>query len=299
MYRVSTGQIYSANNKSISDYTVGLNRLNRKISSGKEVDKASDDPVIKQKIMREDKVLIRNSMYKKNTEDARMQLQTAEVSLGKVSSILNSLKSLTLHMSNDTVNEEDREQAREEVLQSMEDIMDLANTSVNGFHIFAGYSVSQEPFEEDGSYNGDENVREMEIAPGTRVPVAFTGNEVFTGMSGGTLEGVDIFQTCIDLAEDLLNNDGEAVQERLEDIDRSIEQVNTARTDAGMRLRKVEMTSSFLNNAETEHTIYKSDMEDIDIAKTAIEFESMKTSLQASMSMTAKVFEVSLLNYMR
>ncbi|MFO7736101.1 MAG: flagellar hook-associated protein FlgL [bacterium] len=299
MYRVSTGQIYSANNKSISDYTVGLNRLNRKISTGKEVDKVSDDPVIKQKIMREDKVLIRNSMYKKNTDDARMQLQTAEVSLGKVSDILNSLKSLTLHMSNDTVNEEDREQAREEVLQSMEDMLDLANTSVNGFHIFAGHSVSQEPFEEDGTYNGDENVREMEIAPGTKVPVAFTGNEVFTGMSGGTPEGVDIFQTCIDLAEDLLNNDGESIQERLEDIDSSIEQVNTARTDAGMRLRKVEMTASFLNNAETEHTIYKSDMEDIDIAKTAIEFESMKASLQASMSVTAKVFEVSLLNYMR
>ncbi len=299
LYRVSTEQLYLSSQNNIMNQTKNLNNLNHKIATGKEIEKASDDPVLKQKIMHENKLLQESGTWKKNINEALNQLQTTENTLQSVHETLSMVRDITVQMANDTANANDRLQARQRVLNAMKDIVDYGNTQIDGFYIFGGYSTGSKPFEDDGTYNGDENSRKLEISKGVTKKIGFPGNEVFTGMKGGVQVGRNIFTTLQNLAEDLLNNDVEGVRSRISEIDEGLEQVSKNQTESGIIQQEVQITDSILETTKVESQTRKSKMEDLDIATAMTTFQSLQLSLQASMSATSKVFEVSLLNYLR
>ena len=299
LYRVSTEQLYLSSQGNIMNQTTNLNNLNHKIATGKEVEKGSDDPVAKQKIMHENKLLQEAQTWKKNIDEATNQLQTAENSLQSTHETLSMVRDIAVAMANDTANANDRVQARKRVLNAMQDIVDYSNTQIDGFYIFGGYSTASAPFQSDGTYNGDENVRNLEVSKGVQKKIGFPGNEIFTGMKGGVQVGRNIFTTLQNLAEDLLNNNVEGVRSRIGEIDEGLEQVSTNQTESGIIQQEVQITDSILQTTKLESKTRKSKMEDLDLSTAMTSFQSMQLSLQATMSATSKVFEVSLLNYLR
>ena len=155
------------------------------------------------------------------------------------------------------------------------------------------------PFLDDGTYNGDENTRKLEISTGVTKKIGFPGNEIFTGMKGGVQVGRNIFTTLQNLAEDLLNNNVEGVRSRIGEIDEGLEQVSKNQTESGILQQEVQITDSILETAKVESQTRKSKIEDLDLSTAMTNFQSLQLSLQATMSATSKVFEVSLLNYLR
>jgi flagellar hook-associated protein 3 FlgL len=299
LYRVSTEQLYLSSQSNMMNQTTNLNNLNHKIATGKEIEKSSDDPVLKQKIMHENKLLQESKTWKKNIDEATNQLQTTENTLQSVHETLSMVREITVAMANDTANANDRLQARQRVLNAMKDIVDYSNTQIDGFYIFGGYTTGTKPFLDDGTYNGDENTRKLEISTGVTKKIGFPGNEIFTGMKGGVQVGRNIFTTLQNLAEDLLNNNVEGVRSRIGEIDEGLEQVSKNQTESGILQQEVQITDSILETAKVESQTRKSKIEDLDLSTAMTNFQSLQLSLQATMSATSKVFEVSLLNYLR
>lgn len=299
MFRVSSKQVYLSSETYIMKNSSKLNELNHKISTGKKVEKGSDDPVSKRKIMHEYKLLKEAETYKKNNSEAMNQLEEAETAIEAIHDTLDAVKVLTLQMANDTVSEEDREIARTQVLQAMEDIISYANTEIDGFYIFGGYRTSQAPFLEDGTYQGDEFTRELEIAPSVYKQVAFPGSEVLLGIENGVQTGINVFDTLTQLAEDLLNNDGEEISDRIDELDQSLEQTSRAQTESGALLQEVEISRAILETDMLSSDIRKSDLEDIDVSSAISDFSMLKTSLETTMATSSQVLKLSLLNYLR
>jgi len=291
--RLSTRQIYLSSDRNIMRDSSRLNKLNSQLSSGKKVENPSDDPVSKRKIMHQNKVLQEADSYLKNGDTALNQLENAETALRSIHDIVDGIKVLALQMANDTVSEDDRLQARQQVLHAVQDIISDTNTEIDGFYIFGGYRTSQPPFDQTGTYQGDTNARTLELAPSITKQVAFPGSEIVGG------SGADLFQVLTDLADNLLYNDSEAIRDdRVGELDGVINHLSYLQSQSGTLQQEVEITKTVVETNILQSQLRKSDLEDIDITSAITEFSTIKTALETAMATTSQVMELSLLKYL-
>lgn len=291
--------------------TVKLNKLNSKISSGKEVENPSDDPVAKRRIMHEERVQRQIDAFNKNVITARSHLEEAHNAMSSIHDIINSVKSLTLQMANDTVNDKDRTLASDDVTEAIEDIIGYANSEIDGFYIFGGYQTGEKPFEDNneavpdasdpdavlyGAYRGDDFARTLEIGPSVFKKIAFPGSEFLTGTI--TTGGINVIERLQELVVNLRENDADEIRDRISELDASLEQVSRFQSEAGILLQEVEITDAVLQTNLLQSQIRKSEIEDLDISKAFTEFSAVKTALDTTMSTTSQILKVSLLNYL-
>src|SRR5690349_18526259 len=117
------------------------------VSSGKRVNKPSDDPVAAARIAHLDASLSRLDQYKSNSDFARNQLGLEESALNSVNDNLQRIRELTLQANNSTTSDNDRKDIAAEVRQARDALLTLANTTdVDGRHLFAGYREGVVPF---------------------------------------------------------------------------------------------------------------------------------------------------------
>ncbi len=302
MFRVSSHQLYLSSESRVMDNTLKLNQKNAQISSGKKVDAPSDDPVSKRKIMHEEKLIQENDAYDKNTSSAKNQLEMAENAMGAIHDTLDAVKTLTLRMSNDTMTDKDRADARTQVLQALEDIVGYANTEIDGFYIFGGYRTGDKAFNDDkadplyGTYQGDDFARSLEIAPSVYKQVAFPGSEFITGTASG---GTNIITVLTTLAENLQSNNADGIKDRISELDASLEQVSRNQSKTGALLQEVEITDAVLQTNLLQSKLRKADLEEIDVSSAITEFSAIKTALETTMATTSQILRVSLLNYLK
>jgi flagellar hook-associated protein 3 FlgL len=161
-----------------------------KVSSGKRVNKPSDDPVAAARIAHLDASLSRLDQYKSNSDFARNQLGLEESSLDDVISNLQRVRELALQGNNSTASDSDRRDIAAEVRQARDALLALANTTdVDGRHLFGGYVESATPFTTTASgvvvYNGDQGQRTLQISDSRFVAINDSGSEVFQKIPQG------------------------------------------------------------------------------------------------------------------
>jgi len=98
-----------------------------KVSSGKRVNKPSDDPVAAARMAHLDASLSRLDQYKSNSDFARNQLGLEESALDDVISGLQRVRELALQGNNSTTSESDRKDIAAEIRQARDALLALAN----------------------------------------------------------------------------------------------------------------------------------------------------------------------------
>ena len=161
-----------------------------KVSSGKRVNKPSDDPVAAARIAHLDASLSRLDQYKSNSDFARNQLGLEESSLNSVLDNLQRVRELALQANNATTSDSDRRDIAAEVSQAKDALLALANTTdVDGRHLFGGYVEQTAPFTRSAGgavvYNGDQGQRTLQISDSRFVAINDSGSEVFQKIPQG------------------------------------------------------------------------------------------------------------------
>ncbi|MEO8466668.1 MAG: flagellar hook-associated protein FlgL [Gammaproteobacteria bacterium] len=161
-----------------------------KVSTGKRVNKPSDDPVAAARIAHLDSSLSRLDQYKSNSDFARNQLGLEESALNDVISNLQRVRELALQGNNSTASDSDRRDIAAEVRQARASLLALANTTdVDGRHLFAGYIESAAPFMTTATgavvYNGDQGQRTLQISDSRFVAINDSGSDVFQRIPQG------------------------------------------------------------------------------------------------------------------
>ncbi len=161
-----------------------------KVSSGKRVNKPSDDPVAAARIAHLDSSLSRLDQYKSNSDFARNQLGLEESALNSVIDNLQRIRELALQANNSTTNDSDRKDIAAEIRQARGALLALANTTdVDGRHLFAGYVEGAVPFTATPSggvvYNGDQGQRSLQISDTRFVAINDSGSGVFQKIPQG------------------------------------------------------------------------------------------------------------------
>ena len=209
MIRISSQQIFSGGINRLQELNTSLNNTQQQISTGKRVNKPSDDPVAAARILRLDQELSRVETYQRNVDLADNRLKQEESALESSIDVIQRIRELTVQAGNGSLSANDRRSISSELEERLGQLANIANTrDASGEYIFSGFQGAVKAFEQNefGNwiYQGDEGQRILEIDDGVTVPISDAGKDIFVRVpaaavgentnvnSGATISGVSV-----------------------------------------------------------------------------------------------------------
>lgn len=187
MIRISSQQVFSGGINRLQDLNSSLNQTQEQISTGRRVNRPSDDPVAAARILKLDQELQRISTYQRNTELAENRLDQEENALSRSVDVVQRVRELTVQAGNGTLSVNDRKSISAELKERLVQLADIANSQdASGEYIFSGFQGATPAFARDGNgawvYQGDEGQRLLEIDDGVTVPISDHGKGIFASV---------------------------------------------------------------------------------------------------------------------
>lgn len=154
MMRVTQGMIAKNSLRYINSSYGKLDKLQSQISSGKKITKASDDPIVAMKSLKYNTRLSQVEQYKSNVSQAYTWLENSEDNITEGIDVMGKVRDLVVQVKNGTNGGAELEATGVEIGQLKEQLIQIANTQVNGRYIFSGSNSDVAPIVKnpDGSY---------------------------------------------------------------------------------------------------------------------------------------------------
>lgn len=168
-------------------------------STGLKLNKASDDPSSLQPVLGTRNQITLAERYLETMGVASDKMESTDGFLGTVENVLQRAKEISIAGINDGMSQTDLDSLANEVSELSQQLLATANSQIDGQYIFAGYSVSEQPFVENPDfdvelydesdmstwpvqYQGDSNRTRLEVDEGQYLDTTITGNELFSGI---------------------------------------------------------------------------------------------------------------------
>ncbi|RYG74391.1 flagellar hook-associated protein FlgL [Lentibacillus lipolyticus] len=295
--RVTQSMLSSNMLKNLSNSYSKLGTYMDQLSTGKKINRPSDDPVIAMKGMGYRTQVTEVEQFKRNTNEVHNWMDNSDAALDKATKALQKMRELAVQASNDTYDEEERKNIKEEAEQLKEHLIDIANTNVNGKYIFNGTATDTQAVKLDGSegpkFPEDSSV-EMEVAKGTMLQANVNASELFGEKLFGDDNGnIQSFLTALD------TNDQEGIEDSITEIDDSINSVINARADLGARMNRLELIENRLDDQEIAAKKMMSENEDIDYEKVITELTTQESVHRAALSAGSRIIQPTLMDFLR
>lgn len=182
--QVSTKLFNEQQVRQFQKLTADIQEKQEKISSGKAILRASDDPVaaVNLSAANEQKLLLER--FEDNVYLAQNRLEAGDKVLQEGLSVMNRITELTTQARNPTYDAFSRRAILTEITELREVLVDLANTrDARGHSLFAGFKNEETAFVTSPggkvSYNGDRGTHTVQISESMNVPTSLDGMTVF------------------------------------------------------------------------------------------------------------------------
>lgn len=191
--RISTLRATEAGIETLQKRQVQLAESQERLTSGKRVDKASDDPAAAARAERALAGEMRASTSQRAVDASRTAMSLSETAMGDAVELLQQARETMVASGNATYSDEQRKNLSEKLKAIRDQLMSVANrTDGAGTYLFGGQGATTQPFVDAPGgvqYQGISGERRTELA--TDLPLTINGDGVF--MSARTGNGV--FQT--------------------------------------------------------------------------------------------------------
>jgi flagellar hook-associated protein 3 len=151
--------------------------LQEVLSTGKKINRLSDDPIGSSRIIRYQEDLQGLSQYKENIKYGNSWLNMSDSVLQDMQALLSEAKNIAIAQSTSTVSSESRTGSALQVKNLYEQLINYANTKLGGSYLFGGSMTNGMPFNADGTYNGNGEDLTVEILQGMRTKINLAGSE--------------------------------------------------------------------------------------------------------------------------
>jgi flagellar hook-associated protein 3 FlgL len=262
------------------------------ISTGKRINRISDDPTGIQQVLNYRQQLSSMEQYSENITDAKMHIDTMDTILETVSALLNDAKEYAADPDPDlrTSFAEDVDAIRTQILQ-------LANSKSNGQYIFGGDLSGSPPFDSTtGAYNGDSGTKDYLIDDSQQFSITADGSEIFQGTNPD-----DVFTVLENLSTELSLGaaaDQDTINSYISQIDDGIDQVTSVRAENAGRYTRLEATESHYEYFSLNVENLLSSVEDVDKAEAIIDFLVAQTAYTSTLEISAKIIQPSLIDFL-
>ncbi|AEG15364.1 flagellar hook-associated protein 3 [Desulfofundulus kuznetsovii DSM 6115] len=134
----------------IQDAMQRLARTQEQMSTGRKVLRLSDDPPALSQLLNVRTAVERNQQYMRNITDGLSYLDGADTALGTAGELLQKAIEYAIQGANGTLEPDDMAAIGEQIDKMIDELVDIANTTVGGKYIFAGTKNDRPPFWRDG-----------------------------------------------------------------------------------------------------------------------------------------------------
>ena len=299
--QISTNAFFRQNTENIQDLKSQTVKLQQQISTGTQVNVASDDPVAFSDLALLKARDSRLQQYGRNIDIARQSLSLEESSLTQATNILTRLHELSIQGANDTLTAADRKLMANEVKGLSDSLFQLANTvDANGKPVFGGFQ-SNLPFEKtaDGAvvYKGDSYETKQSVGDHETITTGFSGHNVFDTVPLGGGPSKSVFQIVKAMGDALAN--GETPATAHDDLAAALDHITGQMAMVGSRTAVLDAAQTKLDSIKTATTSQMSILQDTDMEKAISELTQKMTNLNAAQASFVKIADMSLFNYLK
>lgn len=298
--RVTTMMTARATVRDLQADLAEVSRLQRKLSSGKEITRPSDNPYGASLALQLRGELAGMRQYQRNVDDGTAWLNASDAALSKIGDAVHRARELLVGASTDSAGPRAREAAAAEIDQLIETIKQEGNVQYAGRYIFSGTATGTAPYTLQGAdtFAGNNDTIAREIGP----QVTLDLNVTLDGLLGQGQGANDdrLLDTLRDIADHLRADDGPSLRGTdLQRIDANFDVLNQLRAEVGARTNRLAIAEGRLASLEENSIDLLSGVEDADTVRTLIEYTTQQSAYNAALKAGANVVQTSLLDFLR
>ncbi len=288
--------------RQIQERRLELARLQEQMATGRRVNRPSDDPGAYTRSQALRRLAQRYDQHERTLTSGRTWLTATEDALSTLVDLFNSAYEEGVRMATDTASTADRATTADVLEQRLQAVLDQLNARHNGEYLFAGTRTTTQPFQLSGGpvvYNGNNQTRLLEIAPGLQLPINLTGNDVWeVDENGDGVADFTITEAWQDLIDALRADDTAQIQSAMARVEAARDHLLNRIAQVGETSRRLSMAETELQNARLRLETQRGELEDADFAEIAVRLQRNQLGLEATLQVTSRLLQTSLLNYL-
>ena len=295
--RVADQQMYNTLLGNLQRSRLQMLTSQEQISSLKRVSTPEDDPSSYGQIVLDKSALSQTMQWVRNINFGTARVNAADQALGQVQNLITRVRELTIQASSDTTSTEGRQSIAKEVRQLQRQLVQLGNTEVAGQAIFGGTKTDVQPFTitsgDTVAYQGNSETQSIAVGENQTVQILVPGSSIFTGST------TNMFDSLRDLLTALESDNRAGIQAGLGNLDLATAQISDAQGTVGALANRLQVTHDALDTATLTITKSISDNQDADLATAITQLRLQEVAVQAASQTFTKIFDSSLINYLR
>lgn len=274
-----------------------LGRLQEQVASGSVVNRPSDDPITTRQLLDLENKLEEGEQHLSNITKANLWLKMTNTALGGVADVVNQARKLAGTITSGSSDSTVRENAVSQLKELKKQLVDMGNTQFGDQYLFSGFKTDTPPFSNtDNLYHGTGDAISVEIDRGSLAAINIPGDELLKGT--GSYGSVDVLQTFDDLISAIQANNPANIHDAALKLDNAIPQISNAISDLSSRLNRLESAKTMIESDKATIQGLISDTQSVDMIEAATKLTLRQTAFEAALSATAKISQLSLLDYM-
>lgn len=289
--RITDGMRYDSLLRDISRAQHRVANAQEQVSSGKKVNKPSDNPVAASDILRINSEKSEGEQFSRNVTFASSKLQFTDGVLDSLEQLVERARTI----GQQAFGHPESAGANNDELAGLRDqMMSVSNTTYAGRFVFGGSVTTQPPYVNNGttiSYSGDSDNMSMQIGRAVTVPTQIPGSDLFSG-------SVNVFDVVANLMTAIQADDHDGIDAGVRALEQFADVVSVTRTKVGGYVNLTSNVQSDLNAAKLANETELSNKEAADIAAAITELTASQNGLQATLAVGANISQLSLLNYL-
>ena len=307
--RVTQAGFYNQASQQMREQQAKVFETQAQLSSGKKLQKPSDDPALATKINNLKSQIDVNQRYLTNLNRMEDTLKMQESTVAGSIELVSRIKELSIQGANDTYSASDRKTMAIEVKELIRALADLGNMrGTDGAYLFSGYSQGQAPFSESSTgavtYTGSADSLKVMVDDGRKMQLGISGADIFgsgehLNTGTGATSRIDLFASLNNMHEALVTDDGDAIRNNLDKVSSVHEHIIAQQSNIGSRMKRLETLTHAVEDKDYTYKILQSNMEDLNYIEAASRLKNQSLALQAGQQTFTQLSDLSLFKYIR
>lgn len=273
-----------------------MNNIYSELTTGKKFSKPSDNVLGLAKAQDYKLSINKSEQYLDNIDDATAKLSYTSGLVESVYNVLTRIQELTVQVSSGTATPDSRISVAEEIKSDRDFLLSIANNKYEDKFIFSGFKSDTAAFDAaSGAYQGDANVKKVQVENNTYIGTTMPGDKVFDGYDSNG----NMFKMLDDLHTALVTNDVPTIRTMMDRLDNANKHITNVNADLGSRLNSIDSLKSRLSDEKLILQKQLSNTEDADFAASVSKLQQSQTALTAMRDSAGKIINQTLLDFLR
>ncbi|MCS3698845.1 flagellar hook-associated protein 3 FlgL [Salinibacter ruber] len=292
-----------------------ISRLREQISSGKRINRPSDDPTSFATAERMKTLGNQLARREESIASARTFVDRTQQELDGLADLFTRAREDGVRAADDTRSADDRAAIANELRSIKGEVVDRMNSTQDGEYIFAGNRTDTQPFGADGSANDAAPINgSLDALDGDRTRPIGKNQDLTINVDGKALAQYDTDggdpETITGALDNLIKAVDPAdnsppsgppdpdISTALGEVEDALDHVISKGSEAGAIGRRLSTAQEQVEAASLEANERRSDAEDTDLATAISELQQRQTQLQAAFQATSSSQQTSLVNFL-